>query len=309
VDSQLDRLAVRFLIAIFLMFACPAWSHDARQEGVAIFRQWAFEPWVVACLLLCALLYVLGAWRLLHRMRHGRRRFAWQCLSFAAGWLALVAALISPLDALGGWLFSAHMLQHELLMIVAAPFLVLGRPLAVWLWAFSSQRRQRTARVARWPLVSAVWSTITHPVVAWLLHAAVLWLWHVPALFQAALSSNPLHVVQHLSFFLSALLFWWAIIGESSLRPSRGGAMLFLFTTMLHTGALGALLTVSDGIWYPAYDATNQALGMDPLEDQQLGGLIMWIPGALAYVAGGLALGMQWLSDRETSSTVRMTRS
>jgi putative membrane protein len=140
------------------------------------------------------------------------------------------------------------------------------------------------------------WHALTRPAVSWLVHAAALWLWHVPALFDAALASDGVHALQHLSFLVSALLFWWAVLGHGWQRPNRAAAMIYLFTTMLHTGALGVLLTWSTVPWYASYADAGGAFGLSLLEDQQLGGLIMWIPGGLVYVLAGLFLGAQWLA-------------
>jgi cytochrome c oxidase assembly factor CtaG len=124
-----------------------------------------------------------------------------------------------------------------------------------------------------------------------------LWLWHIPAWFQAALANEGVHALQHASFLLSALVYWWSVIGVGAGR-NRGAAMLSLFTTMIHIGALGALLTLSPIAWYPAYAERTLAFGLDPLEDQQLGGLVMWIPAGLAYVACGLTSASHWLNRR-----------
>jgi cytochrome c oxidase assembly factor CtaG len=121
-----------------------------------------------------------------------------------------------------------------------------------------------------------------------------LWAWHVPALFDAALRSPAMHILQHASFLASALLFWWAALGGAPAPARRGVAMVLLFTTMLHTGALGALLALAPAPWYPHY-VDSAAAGLDPLEDQQLGGLVMWVPGGLAYLAAGLAAAFQLL--------------
>jgi putative membrane protein len=254
---------------------------------------WSFEPWIVACLLLSALGYALGVARLWRQAGRGRGISTRQVAAFAAGWLALVAALVLPLDTLGSRLFSAHMLQHELLMAVVAPLMCLGRPLAAWTWAFPAALRPRVSAWTATPAWATVWAGLTAPLASWALHAVALWGWHVPALFEAALHDNGIHTLQHLSFLGTALLFWWAVLKPAS-RPAQGRAMLYLFTTMVHTGALGALLTLSPVLWYPSYMGTASALGVDPLEDQQLGGLVMWVPAGLAYVAAGLALAMRW---------------
>jgi putative membrane protein len=212
-------------------------------------------------------------------------------LAFAGGWLALLAALVSPLDSLGSRLFSAHMVQHELLMVIAAPLLVMGRPLAAWTWAFDLPTRQRVGRAFQSAGWQSCWQLLTDPVVAWGLHAIALWAWHIPSLFGAALRNEGWHVLQHASFLGTALLFWWSALGSDP-RATRGAgvAVASLFTTMLHTAALGALLSLAPTPWYEPYIATSNALGIDPVEDQQLGGLVMWVPAGLAYVIAALAL-------------------
>ena len=136
------------------------------------------------------------------------------------------------------------------------------------------------------------------PLVAWMLHAAALWAWHAPAFFEAALARPGIHTLQHASFLVSALLFWWTVFGNTARGERSAHALLSLFTTMVHTGALGALLTLAPGIWYPSYIESTSALGFDPLQDQQLGGLVMWVPGGLAYLIGGLVVGARWLTRR-----------
>jgi putative membrane protein len=254
-------------------------------------QNWSFEPWVVAPLALSAALYALGVarlWRHAGRLRGiGRRQVA----AFAAGWFVLVAALVSPLDTLGASLFSAHMVQHELLMVVVAPLMVLGRPLAAWAWAFAPAQRQVIGRGLRVRWWASTWAWLTDPLTAWVLHALALWLWHVPRFFDAALANEGWHALQHASFLGTALLFWWAVLGrDARSRANSGFALAYLFTTMLHTSALGALLTLAPTPWYESYATTTALFGLDPVEDQQLGGLVMWIPGGFAYVAAGLVM-------------------
>ena len=257
---------------------------------------WSFEPWVVACLLLSAALYAVGVARLWRRAGPGRGVHKRRAVAFAGGWLATAAALVSPLDGLGAQLFSAHMLQHEALMVVAAPLFVLGRPLAAFAWALPPPWRRAIGQFFHRPGWRVPWLLVTAPLAAWLVHAAVLWLWHVPAAFEAALASEGVHALQHTSFLLAALLYWWSVIGH---ERQRGAAMASLFTTMIHTGALGALLTLSPVAWYPSYAGRTLAFGLDPLEDQQLGGLVMWIPAGFAYVACGLATAARWLQRHD----------
>jgi len=133
---------------------------------------------------------------------------------------------------------------------------------------------------------------------AWLVHAVVIWGWHLPVLFQAALHNDALHGLQHLSFLGSALLFWWAILHPRR-QAGLGLSVLYLFTTAVHTAVLGALITFARTPWYPAYVAP--AAGLGPLEDQQLAGLVMWIPAGLAYLVAALVIVRRWLSESEGS--------
>jgi putative membrane protein len=288
--------------ALGLLGAGAAHAHDVTLPAPPT-AGWTFEPWVVICLGLSALLYGVGLARLWKKSGEGRAQLRLRACSFLTGWLALAAALVSPLDALGSWLFSAHMLQHEAMMIVAAPLLVLGRPFALWMWGLPPAWRRPVGAAVRGRALQTGWAVLTWPVFAWLFHAAVVWLWHAPLLFEAALHSNAIHTLQHVSFLGSALLFWWAVLGDGSFRPQRGLSMLYIFTTMAHTGALGALLTWSGVVWYPSYIGAGEGFGIDALEDQQLGGLIMWVPGGLAYLIAGLALASKWLAHNPAQGT------
>ena len=285
-----SRRIARAALLLLLLLAPPLAGAHAPQPADAPVPAigWSFEPWVLACLGASLLLYVAGLFRLWRKAGAGRGLGMARASSFGAGWLALVAALVSPLDALGGHLFSAHMVQHEVLMILAAPLLVIGRPLAVWTWALPVAWRTPAGRFVRLPAVAATWDVLTCAPVAWALHGLALWVWHLPPFFEAALHSPGVHTLQHASFLVTALLFWWPPLGGAS-RAGHGSSMFYLFTTMVHTGALGALLTFSTVPWYPAYGASTPALGFDLLEDQRLGGLIMWVPAGLAYLVVALA--------------------
>jgi cytochrome c oxidase assembly factor CtaG/cytochrome c2 len=229
----------------------------------------------------------------------------WRVLSFAAGLFALIIALVSPLHAMGSALFSAHMTQHEILISIAAPLLILGRPVVPLLWAFPKNIRRSLGDCARTRGLRRLWDALTTPSVAFSLHAVALWAWHLPGPYQATLSSDLVHSLQHASFIFTALLFWWTILGASRSGLARGRAILYLFVTALQTGALGALLTFAPSLWYPAYAATTGPWGLSPLDDQQLGGLIMWIPGSIAYLVAALALFAGWLRDSEARALHR----
>ena len=250
-----------------------------------------------------AALYALGIARLWKRAGAGRGiRFA-QAARFALGWLALAAALLSPIDGLSDDSFAVHMIQHELLMVVAAPLLVLGRPLEAWASALPKGLNRAFAGAAQVAPLRGSWHWMTEPVGAWCLHALCVWVWHLPLLFDTALVDTRVHILQHASFFGSALAFWWAVFGRGSRLPTAI-SMASLLTTMLHTGALGALLTFAPTPWYAPYAAVG-AFGWTPLEDQQLGGLVMWAPGSLAYLVAALVIAARWLRDPREASRPR----
>jgi len=274
--------------------ATAAKAHAPLQAQEPLLSAWSPSPWSLLLLLLSLSLYLSGVGRLWRQAGRGRGIALHQVAAFVGGWLALVLAVESPLEVLGASLFSAHMLQHELLMIVAAPLLVMGRPLAAAVWAFPANARHSLSEALRRTGLRAAWRLLSAPMVAWALHGVVLWAWHLPSLFEAALAQPVLHALQHLCFLWSALLFWWAPLGGS--RQGRGATLAYLFTTMLHTGALGALLTLAPTPWYPYYGDRAALLGFDPLVDQQLGGLVMWVPGGLAYLAVGLWVGARFLA-------------
>jgi cytochrome c oxidase assembly factor CtaG/cytochrome c2 len=212
---------------------------------------------------------------------------------FALGFIAVTAALVSPIHELGEALFSAHMIQHELMMTVAAPLLVLGRPFVPLMWGLPSATRTPVGRI---------FSLKVPPLAAFLLHGAAIWLWHAPGLYDASVTSNAVHVLQHASFLGTALLFWWSVFYSRGRRGSEGTAILYLFLTAIHTTLLGALLTVSDSAIYSVYtDVTTRVWNLTAVEDVQLGGLIMWIPGGIAYLAAALYLMLGWLKPSRTS--------
>jgi len=265
---------------------------NAPRDWGELARAWEFDPTVVAPLLLFGGLYFRGVWGG-RGLRRGVRAREAGC--FAAGWLTLVIALVSPLHPWGEALFSAHMTQHELLMLVAAPLLVLGSPLAPTLRGLPHAWARSLAGVSRSGGVSRTVRTLRNPMVAWAAHGVVLWAWHAPALFQAALEHRAVHAIQHLSFVGSAVLFWWALLHGRGRAMAYGAAVLYLFTTAMHSGLLGALLTFSDALWYPAYAATAPYWGISPVSDQQLGGLVMWVPACSLYVGAALFLFARWM--------------
>jgi len=298
VASELDAVALfRLSVLAAALLALPASAHEqALGAAGAPELRWSFDAWVVGLLAASAALYALGARRLWRRAGRGRGITFGDAARFAVGWLVLCAALLSPIDTLATRLFSVHMVQHELLMVVAAPLLVLSRPLEAWTWALKASWRKALAGVARIDLLRVAWRACSAPIGAWTLQAVALWTWHMPVLFDVALADEGVHIAQHSCFLVSALFFWWSVFRRSAAQPG-GVSLASLFTTMMHTSALGALLTFAPTAWYAHY-AQDAVFGLSALEDQQLGGLVMWVPGGIAYLVAGLAIAAAWLAPR-----------
>jgi putative membrane protein len=266
---------------------------------------WIIDPAITIPLFITALLYARGWKRTRPAASRARQQTVYRpkhhsanSTLFWTGWLLLALALISPLHALGESLFSAHMAQHEILMLGAAPLLVLSRPLVPMLWGLPLKWRRAAGTFARARVIRQLWTRSTNPLTAWWIHAVILWVWHAPKMFQATLQNDWVHAAQHVSFLVSALLFWWSLLNARA-RTAYGLGVLYIFTTAIHTSILGALLTLTSRLWYPAYSLTTSAWGLTPLEDQQLGGLIMWVPAGLVYVAAGLGLFGAWLKQSD----------
>lgn len=239
------------------------------------------EPWIALPMLLAAGLYLAGFLRLAARSGPGLAEQRRRGLIFAAGWLSLAGGSLSPLHELSGRSFTAHMIEHEIIMLAAAPLFVWSRPLGVIMWAFPFRARRALATAARSRAASALWRFVSDPLLATALQSAAIWIWHLPSLFDRALRHEGWHAAQHLSFFATALLFWSAMLGP---RRSPWMAAFCLFATSMITGALGAFMALSQSPWYGPYAALSlAAFGLTPAEDQQLAGLLMWAPGGLYH--------------------------
>jgi cytochrome c oxidase assembly factor CtaG len=264
-----------------------AWAHTGRApEPHDLGSSWTFAPGVIVGLSLALWCYARGVRALWDRSAPGRGIARWRAACFAGGLLAVALALLSPIDAAGSALFAVHMTQHMLLVVVAAPLLVLGDAGIAALWALPIGARRR---VGLWwrraTLLPAIWRALRLPLVAWPLHVGALWLWHLPSLYDAAIRNETLHMAEHASFFLTALLFWYPLADpHRGRRYGVGVATLYLFAAALQCTLLGALMSFARHPWYPAHAGTTAAWGLSPLEDQQVAGLIMWIPASLVYL-------------------------
>lgn len=283
----------RVAVLVLLLAAAPAAAHGGGAEHAG----WTLDASVTVPLLIAAGLYAVGFARLYARASGARtalRRKAWL---YAAGWLVLTGALVSPLHEAGERSFTFHMIEHELLMLPAALLLVAARPGPALLWGLPRPLRRLAGSAAH----LAVWRRMAEPFTATAIQALVIWGWHMPGPFDLALGHEGWHIVQHLCFVASAILFWWAMLN----RSTETLAALCLFATSMIGGALGALMALSMSPWYAAYGAMGMTpFGLSPAEDQQLAGLIMWIPGGLFHLGAALVFLGRWLTRKERRDAI-----
>jgi putative membrane protein len=290
------RSQVAAVGAITILSTTPAWS--LTEITPALPNEWTWPPIVVTSLLLTAILYGVGITRMVSRS-HDRKSLARPVLWFALGWISLVIALDSPVHELGEQLFWVHMTQHEILMLISAPLLLLGRPMIAFLWALPPAWRDVVADIGRSQIFKKGWGFVSAPISLWLVSALALWIWHIPWLFDQTLRSDWIHAAQHTTFLLTALAFWWPVVNRSP-TLGYGGGVVYVFTTILHTSVLGALLTFAPRPWYSSYLMTAPAWHLTALEDQQIGGLIMWIPAGTLLLIVALTLLVRWINESQT---------
>ena len=286
-------LLLLFVIGLSLVMVSPASAHGGTHGE--LWQRWAWKD--LSWLLLIGGIYAVGVRALWIRGGVGNGISRVRAAAFGAGVLVLFIAIISPLDALSEELFSAHMVQHLLLILVAAPLLVFGRFTLAVGWALPPRWNARIWKDWKW---KDAWHVLTRPMAAFLIHNAAIWLWHMPRLYEAALQDEGLHFIEHASFFITAFIFWQVcteLTRNMHLgRASRFGQAIFLvFGTMLVSGFLGALLTFSQYVWYPSHLHDTALYGLTALEDQQLAGTVMWVPMGVAYAGLAIAILGRWL--------------
>ena len=248
-----------------------------------------------------AALYLIGAQRLRAR---GARQSRLEQAACAAGWLALVVAVLPWVDAASIEWFSAHMAQHELMMLVGAPLLIAGRPLATCLWGLPEGWRDTSIAIFQHRAYAGTVRMLTTPVIAWALHGTAVWLWHVPALYELAVGNEAAHTVQHAMFIGTSLLFWGGLLHGRYGRAGYGAATFFVFATAVHTGILGALFAITGTPLYSVYINVPGMTAETALADQQVAGLVMWIPAGILLTLVGIALFAAWLGEAERRTRV-----
>jgi putative membrane protein len=290
-----------------LLLPAAAFAHEIVAAGE---RSEGSETLLLSILFGVGAWYAIGALRVFKSATNGRSALLRRFGLFGGAWLTLALSLLTPLHELGSRSFTAHMIEHELLMLLAAPLIAFSEPLAIFLWALPRSWRHASGKLGHNESFSRAWHSLSGLLSASIIQAIMLWAWHVPALFDRALESERWHIVQHLSFVLSGILFWWSVHRAARVQKHTGAAAAFLFFTSLHSSLLGVLMSFAASPWYAQYIAMGLSgtAGLTPLEDQQLAGLIMWVPGgavhaiaALVYFSRSLVSNAQ-VSDREWQS-------
>jgi len=253
--------------------------------GEAIFQSWKLDPGVLALLLLAGVLYVRG-WKRLHQQTP--RRFGiTRLVCFFAGLAVLFIAIASPLDVFSGLLLTVHMIQHFLLTMLAAPLILFGAPYLPLLRGLPGKVLERGAGpFLAWPALQRLGRLLIHPLTGLLAFTLATVAWHLPVLFELALGSESWHVVEHLCFFITAILFWWSVIQPWPSRPQwpRWAVIPYLLFADLQNTVLSAFLCFYERVVYPTYATAPRLTSMTALEDQAGAGALMWVIGSLAYL-------------------------
>src|SRR5215831_1406668 len=261
-----------------------------------LLRLWSLPPVATLAVELVAVIYLRGWWRL----RVARVPFVptWRAVSFVSGLLTVWIALASPIDAINSLLLTAHMLQHMLLVMVAPPLILLGAPLVPIVNGLPGVARELVGRIAKLPAVEHAGRGLTNPVAGLLLIGVVMFAWHTPALYELAIKSDLLHEVEHISFLLAALVFWWPVVlpWPSRAQWPRLAMVPYLLLADLQNTALSAILAFSDRVLYPSYAAPPHIFGVSALDDQVAAGAFMWVAGSIGFVLPAIVIAVQGLS-------------
>jgi putative membrane protein len=253
---------------------------------------WHLEPTVIAGTFIALSFYLYGV-----TMIQGAFE-SWRAASFCAGVLVFFAALVSPLDTGADRLLSLHMLQHVLLATIGPPLLLLGLTPPVLAPIFRNRRVLQAAHL------------VTHPVFAGALLIVNMWFWHIPPIYSAAIDSLGLHIIMHVAFMVTGLLFWWPVVQPLPAigRYGEGARLLYLFATAMPMALLAMLLLASGGVIYEHYETVQPLWGIDPKQDQQVAGLIMGALGEAASFVAVTLLFFRFLAREEAEAAVPPVR-
>ncbi len=283
----------------------------------AALQSWSWRPEVIVPLLVLGWLYTRGWWVLRHRGRaaDGLATY-WRLGSYLGGLFFLAVALLSPIDTLSSFLFSMHMVQHLFMVMFAPPLLMIANPLPFILWGLPEMVRHKTGAaltfaVARESRFRRTFRSLLSPGVTWIIFVSVLWGWHDPNLYNAALRYSWVHDLEHLTFFITAMLLWWRITGAGPKihhKLSLLGRVSLLIAGVPPNMMLGVFLAFATTPIYSFYEEMPRITGLSVIQDQALSGIIMWIPGSMMYIVGALVLLFTWMGHEELKSKLEKSR-
>ncbi len=274
----------------------------------ALFSQWEWRLEIIFILGLLATIYTAG-WFNVRRRRHGHSRLAnyWRLSAYWIGMLALATSIMSPIDVLGGQLFFMHMIQHLVTMMIAAPLIWLGNPFPIGLWGLPRGPRLATANLFMadsWFRRTLVF--LTKPGVIWLLYLTIYLGWHEPALYNLALRRDWVHDLQHITFFVGAMLYWWHVIGAGPVLHAHfpvWARIVYLVAMVPPNMIAGIIIATSTESLYAYYETVPRIWGFTVLQDQMLAGAIMWIPGSMMLLLAALILTAVLISNDDSTPT------
>ncbi len=273
----------------------------------AMLASWEIRPLILAFLLVLGVLYTVGWWRLRGKGAAVAKR--WRLFFYWLGLTLVMLALMSPLETLSGVSFTMHMVQHLLLIMFAPAPLMAAEPLPMIMWGLPPSLRRKVggALFGRRSPIRAIIRATAQPALVWAAFFIFLWGWHDPNLYNATLISSWVHDFEHITFFYAALLLWWHItaaaprIHKRFNYPARIGMTLACLPANM---VAGVIIAMSPKIIYTGYIpfADFNPFGLSILDDQRLGGVIMWVPGSMMYVIAVVALVSLWLGAQERAA-------
>ncbi|HVX75537.1 MAG TPA: cytochrome c oxidase assembly protein [Bradyrhizobium sp.] len=289
---------------MLLTSPCLAWAHESGQHQAPSFgllvKGWTSDPATLVPLIVATVWYLIG---MIRARYDGKSRVIPRKgpLCFAAAMIVLVIALQSPIDTISEDLFSVHMVQHLLLMLAAPPLLVLSGCAIMYLRALPRSARKSVARFWSRSEINYLYDALMHPLLVWTLFCGAFVFWHSPGPYQWALDDERVHIVEHLSFFLTSLAFWSIVLAPRGTRRrlQYGPTLLFVVSTAVLSGLPGALMIFSPRPLYPGHAEGVAKWGLTLMEDQQIAGLIMWIPAGAAYILAVVVVFLEWMKEAE----------
>jgi putative membrane protein len=303
-QDRIKSLIIFLAATLFLIsFALPSHAHVAGGENVLTDWHWRWD--VILVLLVFGILYVRG-WLRLRETGGDVKLF--QLVFYALALAMIGCALFSPIDDLASYLLIAHMVQHELLMMLAPPLILLANPLPVLLWGLGEKLRAKAGHLlTRESVIRQGLNFLARMPVAWSLYVVNLWAWHHPVLYQAALEEPWIHDLEHILFFLTAIVLWWPVIQPVS-RPAPiqdGVRILYLFLAAAQDTVLSGLIALSAKVLYPHYETALRLWDLTPLDDQVWGGVVMWATGSVTYLVAILILFNALLSEGRRKKSIK----